>query len=91
MISLPGLAVVLAAQAAMPAQGWNPLETLQDAWQRQQSQDYQHRQANPMGLNPRPEPLGDPRIPPPSNFNSMGQPQWNSPGGGQRPADPWRR
>ena len=97
MIGLPGLVVVLAAQAAIPVQGWNPLETRQDAWQRQQSQDHQFRQSNPSAINPRPQPLGDPRVPPPSGFNAFGQPQWNSPyggsqsPGGSRGAEPWRR
>lgn len=86
-----GAAILMAVglSAAQPVQDWRPFETREDAWRRQQSQDFQHRQANPMGVNPRTEPLGSSRVPPPSSFNSMGQPQWNSTG--QRPAEPWRR
>lgn len=91
------LTLLIVGNAPVAAQGWNPLETREDAWRRQQSQDYQFQRTNPNSLNPRTEPLGDQRIPPPSSFNSFGQPQW---GGGQpapfgsgssRPNETWRR
>lgn len=95
--ALLAMALLISGVGSSAAQGWNPLETREDAWRRQQALDYQHQRANPLSVNPRREPLGDNRVSPPSGFNSFGQPQW---GGGQpqpfgsapgRSSDPWRR
>jgi len=78
--------VLLASPAIAQQSGvYNPLETRQQAYQRQQAEDYQYQQANPYSLNSRSMPLGESRITPSSReLNEWNGGRSNSLGSGSR-------